>query len=168
MTERPKIKLELTTTDKALEFAGWVAVFVMWVLIIANYSNLPDTIPTHYGPTGKADAFGGKAALWVLPLVATLTFVGMTLLNKFPHLFNYPTKITNENALNQYTLATRLLRYMKLPMVVLFGYITFQTIQTANGQADGLGNWLLPVGLVVVFIPLTFYFVKARRGTQEK
>ena len=168
MTERPKIKLELTTTDKALEFAGWVAVFVMWGLTIANYSSLPDTIPTHYGLTGKADAFGGKAIILALPFIATILFAGLTLSNKIPHRFNYPIMITNENALKQYTLATRMMRHLKLIIVVLFGYITFQTIQTANGQADGLGNWLLPVGLVVVFIPLTFYFVEARRGTQGK
>jgi hypothetical protein len=46
-------------------------------------------------------------------------------------------------------------------IVVIFGIITFKTIQNANGQADGLGVWFLPLALGLVFIPLAYFIVKS-------
>jgi uncharacterized membrane protein len=159
MEERPKIKLELTTADKTFEIIGWLLVISVWGLTITNYANLPETIPTHYNGAGQADRFGGKATILTLPLIATVLFVGLTiLLNKFPHIFNYPTNITQDNALRQY--ATRMIRYLKLIIVVIFGLIEFKTIQIANGQADGLGIWFLPMTLGLIFIPLIYFVVK--------
>ena len=97
---------------------------------------MPATIPTHYNGAGQADGFGGKITILTLPLIATVLFVGMTFLNKYPHIFNYPTNITQDNVLRQYTNATRLIRYLKLIIVFIFGLIAFKTIQNANGEAD--------------------------------
>jgi uncharacterized membrane protein len=163
MEKRPKIRLELTNSDKALELTGWFALLVIWVLIIVSYKNLPDIIPTHYNGAGKADGFGEKTNILILPIIATILFVGLTLLNRVPHIFNYPTHITKENAMRQYTLATRLLRNLKLYFVAIFGYIVFRTIQNAKGQAEGLGAWFLPVSLVIVSILLIYPIVKLLR-----
>jgi uncharacterized membrane protein len=166
MEERPKIKLELTTIDKAFEIVGWFIIAIVWGLIITNYANLPDTIPTHYNGLGQVDGFGGKATILTLPLIATILFIGLTVLNKFPHVFNYPTKITQGNAFRQYTNATRLMRYLKLIVVFIFGIIAFKTIQNANGEADGLGVWFLPLTLGLIFIPLIYFIVKSLKTKQ--
>ena len=167
MNERPKIKLELTTTDKILEIVGWFLVIAIWGLTIANYSNLPETIPIHYNGAGQADGFGGKANILTLLLIATVLFVGLTLLNKFPHIFNYPANITQDNALRQYTNATRLIRYLKLIIVFIFGLIAFKTIQNANGNADGLGVWFLPLTLGLIFIPLIYFVLKSFKTIKQ-
>ena len=161
MEERPKIKLELTKTDMASEIVGWVLIISVWVLTITNYSNLPDIITTHYNAAGVADGFGEKWMILTLPLVATVLFIGITIINKFPHIFNYPTEITAENALRQYTNATRLFRFLKLIVVLIFGLIAFKTIQNGNGQAEGLGVWFLPLTLGLIFVPLTYFVVKS-------
>ncbi|MBL0309478.1 MAG: DUF1648 domain-containing protein [Bacteroidetes bacterium] len=160
MTERPKIILQLTTADKIFEIIGWLSVLAIWVLTIAAYSKLPDTIPSHYNAAGTVDGFGGKGTILILPLIATVLFIAMTMLNRFPHIFNYPSAITQDNALQQYTNATRMLRYLKLSLVLIFGFILFRTIQTANGQAEGLPLWFLPLALLLIFIPL-IYFIAA-------
>lgn len=160
---RPRIRIELTVTDKAVEIIGWVALLAIWVLVISNYSNLPDTIPTHYNGIGNADGFGNKTNILILPLIANILFVGITIINKFPYIFNYPTQITEENALRQYTNATRMLRFMKLILVILFGLFTFKTIQGANGQSFGHGVWFLPLTLGLIFIPLTYFIIKSFR-----
>ena len=131
MNKRPKIKIELTTTDKVLEILGWASVLAIWVLTITNYTNLPDTIPIHYNSAGQADGFGEKGNILILPLMATVLFSGLTILNRFPHIFNYPVNITTDNALRQYTHATRLIRYLKLIIVVIFGIILARAIRTA-------------------------------------
>jgi uncharacterized membrane protein len=161
MKERPKLKLELTLVDKTFEIVGWILIFAVWGLTITNYTSLPDTIPIHFNGSGQADGFGGKENIFTLPLIASILFFGLTILNKFPHIFNYPTNITLDNALSQYTNATRLIRYLKIIVVVIFGLITYMTIQNANGHADGLGIWFLPLTLGLIFIPLTYFVVKS-------
>lgn len=166
METRPKIKIELTATEKVLELAGWILIAAVWLLTITNYNDLPEIIPVHYNGAGQADGFGEKSTIWTLPLIATILFVGMTVLNKFPHIFNYPVKITKENALSQYIGATRLMRYLKLIIVALLGFITFKTIQSTHEQAEGVGIYLLPLTIALTIIPL-IYFVAKSFKTQE-
>lgn len=167
MNERPKIKLDLTTTDKTFEILGWVSILAIWILTITNYANLPDTIPIHYNGAGQADGFGGKGTILTLPLISTVLFVGMTILNKYPHTFNYPTNITADNALRQYTNATRMIRYLKFIIVVIFGLIALQTFRNVNGQTNGLGVWFLPLTLGLIFIPLIYFVVKSFKTTKQ-
>ena len=101
MGDRPKIKLGLTNTDKIIEFIGWILLIGTWILAILSFSNLPESIPTHFNGAGEADGFGEKSNIFALPIIGTILFIGMTMLNKNPHIFNYPKAITNENALSQ-------------------------------------------------------------------
>ena len=125
------------------------------------YPSLPATIPTHFNYKGEADGFGRKASIVGLPLIATLLYIGLTLLNRVPHIFNFPTPVTPDNALRQYTNATRMIRYLKLILVLVFAGISFQTIQQANGTGEGLGLWFLPLTLVLIFMPLLYFVVKS-------
>ncbi len=166
MEERPKVKLELTTTDKVFELLGWLSIVAVWILTIKNYNNLPEIIPIHFNGSGQADGFGGKATILTLPIVSTILFIGMTVLNKFPHLFNHSTNTTKENKLRLYTNATRLIRYLKLILVIIFGFIVFKTIQNVNGEADGLGIWFTPITLGMILIPVIYFVVRAYKADQ--
>lgn len=162
--ERPKIKLIPTTADKLVDLLGWIVLLAIWGWTFSHYSTLPETIPTHYNAAGEADDFGGKTSIIRLPIIATLLFIGITVLNRYPHIFNYPTAITQDNALRLYTLATRMLRYLKLVLVLVFGGIEFMTIQHATGKAAGLGGWFLPLTAGLIFIPLIYFVIKSVQG----
>ena len=161
MNKRPRIKLQLNQTDKILEIVGWISVVGIWALPLINYSILPEIIPIHFNGAGKADGFGNKTHIFVLPIISTLLFIGLTTLNKHPHIFNYPSQITKENAVHQYTNATRMMRVLKLVIVVLFGLIVFRKIQIVNGHADGLGTWFLPLTMGMIFIPMLYFLIKS-------
>lgn len=155
------MKLELTLFDKILEALGWSSILAIWVLTITNYTKLPDRIPIHFNGTGEADGFGARGNILALPLIATILFLGLTILNKFPHIFNYPAKITTDNALRQYTNATQLIRYLKFIIVIVFGLIVLQTIRIVNGQTNGLGVWFMPLTLGLIFIPIPYVVIKS-------
>lgn len=161
MEERPRLDITLTQTDKLLEILGWLIIGSTWIWLAINYNHLPETIPTHYNTSGQVDGFGSKSTIFILPFISTILFTGMTVLNKYPHIFNYPTKITEENAARQYTNATRMIRFLKLDIVIVFGYSIFQTIQNANGKAEGLGIWFLPITLGLTFIPVIYFIARA-------
>ncbi|PZP42898.1 MAG: hypothetical protein DI598_16400 [Pseudopedobacter saltans] len=158
---RPKVNLQLSTIDKTFEIVGWMAFLCIWILIIVNYHRLPNSIPIHYNGKGEVDGFGGKTSIIILPTIASFLFVGMTYLNKFPHLFNYPTNITDDNAPIQYTYATRLIRYLKTIIVIIFGWSTLQTIRGAIGSTNSLGVWLFPMMSGLIFIPIVYFVVKS-------
>ena len=159
--ERPKLKIQLSPMDQVLELLGWGVLLALWVWTGTSYSSLPDSIPTHFNAAGEADGFGRKASIVGLPLIATLLYIGLTLLNRVPHIFNFPTPVTPDNALRQYTNATRMIRYLKLILVLVFAGISFQTIQQANGTGEGLGLWFLPLTLVLIFVPLIYFVSKS-------
>jgi uncharacterized membrane protein len=161
MTPEERPTVQLTTTDKLLELLGWGVLLALWVWTGTSYSSLPDSIPTHFNAAGEADDYGRKASIFGLPVVASLLYIGLTLLNRVPHIFNFPTPVTQENALIQNTNATRMIRSLKLILVVVFGGISFQTIQQANGETDGLGVWFLPVTLGLIFLPLIYFVIKS-------
>jgi uncharacterized membrane protein len=158
MKDRAKIRLPLNRFDKTIEVLGWIALFAIWVLTLFNYSTLPETIPIHYNGAGEADRFGNKSNILILPIISTILFLGLNFLNKFPEKFNHPIK---ENAFDQYINATRMIRFLKLVIVLIFGLIIFKTIQNVNGNADGLGEWFLPLSIGLIFIPMIYYFTKS-------
>lgn len=166
MNNRPKIKLKLTLTDKLFEILGWFSILAIWVVTISNYNNLPESIPIHYNTLGQADGFGSKVIILTLPFIATILFIGLTILNKFPHVFNYPISITADNALRQYTIATRLIRYLKLIIVFIFGQIVLQTIKNVKENTSELGIWMLPLTLGLIFVPIAFYIFKSINKTK--
>ena len=163
MDERPKIKLELTKTDKVIEFTGWTLLIATWILAILSFSDLPESIPTHFNGAGKADGFGEKTNIFVLPIIGMILFIGMTMLNKNPHIFNYSKAITNKNALSQYSNATRMIRVLKLIIVFVFGLILVMTLQNTNGNADGLGTWFLPLTISLFIIPTLYFLIKSMK-----
>lgn len=120
MEARPKIKLELTPASKILEALGWIAVLLLWILVIVYYTKLPAIVPTHYNDAGQVDGHGNKSSVLILPVIGTCIFVGLTYLNKFPEVFNYAVKITKENTEKQYANATKMIRYLKLMIILLF------------------------------------------------
>ena len=163
MNKRPRIKLKLTQNDKIIEIFGWISLFGIWTLTLTNYFELPQIIPTHYNVTGKADAFGNKTNIFALPIISTVLFIGLTILNKHPHVFNYPGEITKENALHQYTNASRMIRVLKLVVVLIFGLIVFRTIKNVSGKTDGLGIWFLPLTMGMIFIPMIYFLINANK-----
>lgn len=163
MGGRPKVKLDLTNTDKVFEFTGLTLLIGIWILAILSFSDLPESIPTHFNGAGEADGFGERTNIFVLPIIGTITFIGLTLLNKNPHIFNYPKTITNENALNQYSNATRMIRVLKLIIIFVFGLILVRTLQNTNGNADGIGTWFLPLTIGLFVIPTLYFLIKSMR-----
>ncbi|MDR3009060.1 MAG: DUF1648 domain-containing protein [Sphingobacterium sp.] len=161
MNGRPRIKLKLTVGDSILELLGWFSLFLLWYMITINYNKLPEIVPVHYNVEGKVDKFGPKSILLMLPLIATVLYIAMTIINRFPHLLNYPVKITEENASQQYTVASRLIRYLKFIVVVIFGIIAFKSIPNTSATSEGLGSWFLPFVLLSVFVPVIYYIIKS-------
>ncbi|MGB5507291.1 MAG: hypothetical protein WBM95_00145, partial [Robiginitalea sp.] len=99
-----------------------------------------------------------KGIIWTLPIIGFTMFIGLYWLNKYPHIFNYPQKVTKENAKRLYTTGTRMIRTLNALITCLFAYITYSTIQVALGNQSGLGTWFLPIFMIST-LGTTAYFL---------
>ena len=162
-SERPKIKIPLQSLDYALEILAAWGLLGSIGLATYYYGQLPEQIPTHFGPSGQPDAFGSKNSLWLLPIMGTAIFALMTFLNRRPDWFNYPTKITAENAERQYTLGVRFIRFLKATVMLLFAYLVWGTINIATGGAEKLSSWILILPLLTVGSVLFFFYSSATK-----
>jgi hypothetical protein len=152
----------MSAPDWLLELAAAAAIVTALVLLLP-YGDIPDRIPRHFGASGDPDAWGDKSLLLWLTGLNVLLYAGMTVGSRFPHRFNYPWPITHQNASQQYRLARRLLMAVKGAVAWIFTYITYATVQTASGEAEGLGAGFLPFALGITFVPVAAYFVLAYR-----
>lgn len=131
---RPILKLPLKPLDKALEIIGVFLLIILWGWVVYVYPLLPATIVTHFNLSGEADGWGNKITLFSLPAVGSVLYMGLTILNRYPHIFNYTVIITDENALTQYSFATRLIRVLKLVVLAIFLAIAIQASVISGGD----------------------------------
>ncbi len=157
MENRPKVNVSLSPLDKILESVGKLLIIIIWGLTLFVYFKLPTIIPTHFNAAGQPDGHGNKLTILILPIIATLLYFGLSKLNQFPQSFNYITTITEENAEKQFTIATRMLRILKISLLIIFSHIILFTYLTTIGITNGLGVGFLPFTLGIVLIPIIFY-----------
>jgi len=157
---RPRIKIESTAFDKIIDALSLVLLVLIWATVFLNYTDLPAKIPMHFNAAGEIKEYGNKQMIWLLPAIGIVLFILFFFLNKIPHKFNYLVKITPQNAKQQYTIGTRIIRFTNLFVMGLFYYIVYKTV--AITQATGettLNKWFSPLimfvsigGLVVIAI----------------
>jgi len=153
----------MTPADWLLEGMAIIGLLAFAGYVIYQYRRLPAVIPSHFNAAGMPDDYSGKSTILALPGSALFVYLLLTLIAMVPHQFNFSVKITPENALKQYTMAIRLIRFLKLAIILIFFYITVAIAGQASGSGAGLGQWFMPVSLGAVFIPLIYYLVYARR-----
>jgi len=159
--KRPRIKISLKLADIILEAVCVVVFFIVCLYLILSWTDIPSIVATHFGVSGQADGFGSKSAvLFLLPFILIL-YAGLSVLQKFPHIYNYAVEITEENAEIQYAYAVRMIRVLKLIMVAGFSFIEFQIIRSAITGENSLGILFLPIFLVSLFSTLGFYIWKS-------
>jgi uncharacterized membrane protein len=164
--KRPVIEIEKKPIDWFMDIVGIIFILLIIGYPLVNYSSLPDQIPTHFDASGQPDAFGSKSKLWGLPAIATICFIGLFILNFFPHIFNYPTEINESNAESMYRNATRMIRVLNLVIAVSFFYISFRSINTAMGVYSGLGSYFLPIFITATLLPVILFMIWSFRNNK--
>jgi len=136
--ERPVLKIELNFLDWVKEIIAASSVLGLFGILIFYFPDLPDKIFAHFNAAGEVDRFGSKASIWVLPIVSVLLYLGLTGLNQFPHIYNYPVRITAENVYPQYRIVSKMIRTLKTVIMIFFFYTIYMTIHIGLGNHDGL------------------------------
>jgi uncharacterized membrane protein len=154
------MKYAITSTaivERWTEMAAAAALAAAWIVCFAGYQNVPETVPSHFDAAGKPDAYGDKAIIFLLPIVATVVYVIMTLITGFR------SKLISRSggtSARNYDESKLILRLLKLMIILLLLYILVFTMKTAHGTASGLGKWFLPFTIVAMSIAVVMTLKK--------
>jgi uncharacterized membrane protein len=158
---RPVISLGLSPVSIASELAAAIAILLAILIIVHFWAVLPDRIPIHFGFSGQPDAWGDKMMIWLLPTVAAILFVVLAAVSRYPHTFNYPVRITDENARRQYLLARGFLVGLKAEICWLFAFVVRQQILVALGNAQSFSMEFVLGTIVLIFGTVGVYLLRA-------
>lgn len=165
MKKQPKLSIEKDQIDYNLEYIALLALSFLILMTTVYYFKLPDQIPIHFDAKGNPDNYGSKMIMWIIVFIGVALMSGLHYLNRFPHTFNYMTKITEENAQYQYKIATRMMRAMNVMIGLIFCYIQWGTIQVALGKWTGLGSSFISIAMIILFGTILYFMYKSNRKT---
>lgn len=163
--KRPVLHVPYSTLEKLLEIVAASGIIINLIILIKHYSVLPHTIPTHFNALGVPDDWGSKTSLLILPIIALILYILLTLLSRFPHIYNYLTEITEENAKVQYLNARKLMICLKTEILYVFTYIQWTTVSVALNKSKGLGPGFLLVFLAIIFSTIIYYIYRSVKST---
>ena len=151
---RPRLDIARTGADTALEIAGLtlLAGYLIWFTLV--WPTLPSIVPQHMGLDGTVDRWGDRSSFLALPIVATLLFTGLSVLSRFPHLFNFPVPLTAANAPALYRVGISMLRWLKIEIVATFAVLSWEILTIARGEQTGLGRYDIIIMVALIFTTL--------------
>lgn len=161
---KPRIKIKMNIMEHILEIISIAGLFTAVYYLIQYWPLLPDIIPSHFGFNGKVDGWGSKNSLYLLLGINIFIYLFMTLIRRFPHMYNYPVKIDENNAERQYQMAVWLMAIIKAEVIWMFVYIQWHIIQVALGNSSSLGIYFLGIVLVALTFTIIIYIVLARKN----
>ena len=120
-----------------------------------TWKNIPDMIPGHYNIAGEIDKYSSKNSIWILIVVQILLFTMMSVLERFPNIWNTGVKITEENQERVYTNLRNMQTYLKMMIMIYFSYMTLQSI-----AGERLNSISVFTFLILIFGGMSIFLVK--------
>ncbi len=125
------------------------------IYLAFSWNRIPEKIPGHYSAAGDIDRWGSREELLILPIISWIMYIGITVIEKCPQIWNTGVTVTDQNKEQVYRILKNLLETVKLLMVAVFSFVTIN-----SSLAIGLPLWFLPLFLVLMFGAITFFIMK--------
>ena len=161
---RPVLAIPLSPLETRLLILTVLGMITMVAITFWAWSTLPASVPTHYGLSGRPNAYGGKAGLLALPILAICLTVLLTVATHYPHTYNYPWPITKENAPRQYYLARLLLRWIMLETVWVLCGVQWALILASQTHFAGAMILFAPAIVIALIVTIALYRRSAARA----
>lgn len=159
--QRPVLQIPKTPVEIMLDVIAIILVIIGWAMTYLAYSNLPESIPAHYSIDGAVDRYGSKNSIVWLSVINTVIVAGLSIIALYPHKFNFPVKISPENAQTEYSKARMLIISVKFLIAAMFVYMINTMIEGARNHGTGLG-WGFAV-IIAALVIAPFYVMFRRK-----
>ncbi|MDQ0233333.1 DUF1648 domain-containing protein [Metabacillus malikii] len=160
---KTKIHIDKTKIEWVWDIIGFSFYLGSLGFLIYHWNGLPDKVPAHFNALGEVDRWGSKVELIILPIIGAFLAIMMQLFERFPETHNYPQRINKDNAKEFYLVSRKLINQLKNICLIIFAFISFETVSIALGIGNGFGIWFLPITLAGTLIPIVLGFIKQRK-----
>ncbi|RYY96250.1 MAG: DUF1648 domain-containing protein [Chitinophagaceae bacterium] len=152
--------MEARTVTRMAGIMGWVLLLATWVAVLIGYTSLPARIPIHFNARGAADNYGPRASIWLLLALLTGVFLLLSALGRHAHrLPRTATEPPPDMARLRLFFA-----WLRLSVLLVFVIDIAQLFPAVLGAAERERNWLLPLNLLLVFLPTGWFLWTVLRG----
>lgn len=145
------MKVPLDPGHRRLRTVTVIAAVLLPVYFVVGSLSLTGELPMQYSFSGEVSRTGSVTEARFSVIFLGVVAIGMTVLARFPHTFNYPVDITEDNKRRQYRNGMQMMIWLAL------AFVGFQVVM--------VGNWLHGLPIILVLIPLaatgavTVYFL---------
>ena len=153
-----KTNLPSTRYHRAVNLLCIAAMAAVFLYLIINWDHIPDQIPGHYNGAGEIDRWGNKSELWFTPILSVLMYLGISLCERTPGIWNTGVEVTRENKVRIFRIIKNMIVTMKLVMVLTFVFLSFY-----SALSNPLPAWFLPADMILVFGPMAFFLIQLYR-----
>jgi uncharacterized membrane protein len=133
------------------------------VYLIIAWNRIPDKIPGHYNLAGEIDRFGSKKELLVTPIVGWILYIGMTLIESFPQIWNTGVTVTEENRERVFRVIKNMISTLKLIIS-----LDFVTLTVNSSLLRPLPVWLTPVFILLIFGTLIIFVIRLIKVSKSR
>jgi hypothetical protein len=139
MTAMPRRKLSLpaTLSERLVEAVGAGVITTLVLVAAIELPRLPEAVPLDFDADGRADAWGAPRVLALLPGVAFIVYVALSVLQRFPEAFDYRAAVTEANAPVLYRKGRWLVRGVKIVLTLVAATFFLILMNTAH-QSTGV------------------------------
>jgi len=153
-----------TTYDKILEIVAIAALLGSFCPLLFYNTIATDAVfPIHYNIDGEVDGWGGRSNLWSMPLIALAFYIGLSILQKYPKIYNYPCKVTAKNADYLYRMGVQLMRHIKVCVIIIFAYASNDMYIGAINKSSKPMPIVYAIVMAGMFVPVIIYVIKMIR-----
>lgn len=121
---RPIVKIKPSIGDKIVEILGLMIVVSMVWFSLTMYGRFSKIIPNDTN----------ISMLIIVPIIGVILYIGLSVLQKFPHVLNYAVEVNDDNYIKLYSRAVKVIRYAKIVLVLTFAFIILRGTSTILNQ----------------------------------
>ena len=126
------MKIKRNKYDIIINFLSLLCLVGTVVFLIISWKTIPDEIPGHYSAAGEGDKVTDKSSLIVLLIVGWIIFIGLSVVEKFPQIWNTGVQVTEQNKEKVYRILKTMIGTIKLLVALMISYLT---LYSATGKS---------------------------------
>ena len=154
------MKLSFSRFDIVINIACLALIVGSVINLIVAWNTLPDQFPAQYDFAGNVTRWGGKGELIAMPVIAWVSYLLLSIIERFPQIWNTGVKVTEANKERVYRTMKSFLSVTKLILVAPFVLILLNTT-----LSDVLHGWWI-VYIILTVVSIVFFFVKLIRASR--
>jgi len=157
-----EIKIKRNALDILEAIVSLTCLVGIVVYLILMWSRIPAQIPAHFNAAGEVNRWGNRSELIVLPIISWVLYGFITLIERYPQVWNTGITVTEENRERVYRILKNMIAVIKMLMLFVFASITVLSSLTLR-----LPIWYLGVFLLAVFGSIAFFIVQLNKTTRD-